>query len=266
MSKDESEINRVSVRVPPFYADKPALWFMQLESQFVLSNITSDSTKFHYAIAQLDSVYASIVEDIITGPTAPNKYEQLKTELIKRLSVSREKKINQLLTNEELGDRKPTQFLRHLKSLAGKDVPEEFMRSIWTSRLPTSTQSIIAGQAKLPLDEVAELADRIHEVVPIHPQVAATSSSSMSHSLTQEIAALTQQMQVLASKVDRMSRQRGRSKTPNGQRGRTRSSSERRSSANFKKFPTCWYHHKFGDKANRCVQPCNFAGNGRGNL
>jgi hypothetical protein len=271
MSDNELEVSRVGVRVPPFYPDKPALWFTQLESQFVLANITTEATKFHYALAQLDSATASIVEDIITAPAAADKYHQLKTELIKRLSVSREKKIHQLLTNEELGGRKPTQFLRHLKSLAGAGVPEEFMRSIWTSRLPTSTQTIIASQLKLPLDEVAELADRIHDVVPLQPQIAvasmaAASAASAPHSLSQEVAALSQQMQTLMLKVDRMSRQHGRSKTPRRQSGRGRSSSARRSNSNYRKFPTCWYHHKFGDKATRCVQPCDFAGNGRGNL
>lgn len=263
---NQPELSRVGVRTLPFYTDKPALWFVQLESQFVLANITADSTKFHYALAQLDSATAEIVEDIITAPASADKYERLKTELIKRLSVSREKKIHQLLTNEELGDRKPSQFLRHLRSLAGSGVPEDFMRSIWTSRLPTATQTIIASQAKSPLDVVAELADRIHEVVPSRPQIAAASSSSASgpHSLSQEIAALTQQMQTLTAKFDRLSRQRSRSRTPGRHQGRGRSSSARRSSSNYKKFPTCWYHHKFGDQAKRCIPPCDFAGNGKG--
>jgi hypothetical protein len=32
--------------------------------------------------------------------------------------------------HEEMGDRKPSQFLRHLKSLA-PEVPDDFLRSIW---------------------------------------------------------------------------------------------------------------------------------------
>lgn len=73
MAQSEPEISRVGVKVPPFYPDKPALWFMQLESQFALANITADSTKFHYALAQLDSANASLVEDIITAPAAADK-------------------------------------------------------------------------------------------------------------------------------------------------------------------------------------------------
>ncbi|KAJ0169665.1 hypothetical protein K1T71_014850 [Dendrolimus kikuchii] len=267
---NDPELSRVGVRVPPFYPNRPSLWFLQLESQFALANITTEATKFHYALAHLDPETAAIIEDVITAPGAADKYQKLKNELIKRVSVSREKKIHQLLTNEELGDRKPTQFLRHLKSLAGADVPEDFMRSIWTSRLPISTQTIIASQLKLPLDEIAELADRIHEVVPSRPQIAAASTetpstSSAPHPLSHQVAVLSQQMQTMMLKMDKMSRQRGRSTTPQRYR-RGRSSSARRSNSNYKRFPTCWYHHKFGDKATRCRQPCDFAGNARGNL
>jgi hypothetical protein len=46
-------INRVGIRVPPFWAEKPAVWFAQFEGQFVLSNVTQDETKFYYIIPQL---------------------------------------------------------------------------------------------------------------------------------------------------------------------------------------------------------------------
>ncbi|CAH2088577.1 unnamed protein product [Euphydryas editha] len=89
------ELYRVGIRVPPFYPQKPPLWFAQLESQFVLSNISADETKFHYAFGQLDPAYAAEVEDVITSSTfaaAKDKYVQLKTHLINRLSESRQKK------------------------------------------------------------------------------------------------------------------------------------------------------------------------------
>ena len=61
-------INRVDIRVPPFWPEKPAVWFAQLEGQFALSNITQDSTKFYYVISQLENKYAAEVEDVITTP------------------------------------------------------------------------------------------------------------------------------------------------------------------------------------------------------
>jgi hypothetical protein len=50
-------INRVGIHVPPFWPEKPAVWFMQLKGQFALLNITQDGTKFYYVISQLDNKY-----------------------------------------------------------------------------------------------------------------------------------------------------------------------------------------------------------------
>lgn len=176
-TESQPEILRVGVKVPPFWPEEPALWFAQVESQFVLSRITTDDTKFCYLVAQLDHQYAVEVKDVITNPPVTDKYLKLKTELIKRLSASKEERVKQLLMHEELGDRKPSQFLRHLESLAGPAVPKDFLSTIWSSRLPHNIQTVVASQSDLPLDKMAELADKVHEIAPSTPQVASTSSA-----------------------------------------------------------------------------------------
>ncbi|XP_062533095.1 uncharacterized protein LOC134201858 [Bombyx mori] len=262
---DVPETYRVGVRIPPFYAEKPSLWFSQMEAQFALANIKTDETKFYYVTGNLDPQFASEVEDIICYPPTEEKYEKLKTELIKRLSASREKKVKQLLMHEELGDRKPSQFYRHLLNLAGPGVPEEFLRTIWTSRLPNSTQAIIASQTKADMDELTELADRVHDVVG--SQIASTSvvtasSGTSSDGMALQIAALTRQVEKLTGRMERMSRPRRRFDS----RTRNRSSSTR-SQSNYRRYPLCWYHHKFGEEAKKCIRPCDHhtAGNARGN-
>lgn len=250
VSTISSDICRVGVRAAPFWPDKPAIWFAQLEGQFVLSNITADTTKFYYVISQLDNQYAAEVEDIIISPPTANKYEKLKSELIKRLSASKEKKVKQLLMHEELGDRKPSQFLRHLQNLAGPGVPEDFVRTIWTSRLPHNMQQIIATQATSPIETLADLADRIQDIAPPAPVVASTSSAgyptSVLDDMARQIAELTRQVQALTAQRSR----------PRDQSNKRRSRS--RSNSRYRKQPLCWYHAKFGNKANKCIAPCDF--------
>lgn len=257
------ETFRVGVRIPPFFPEKPSLWFSQMEAQFALSNIKADDTKFYYVTGHLDPQYASEVQEIIENPPAANKYEKLKAEVIKRMSASREKKVKQLLMHEELGDRKPSQFYRHLLNLAGPGVPEEFLRTIWTSRLPSGTQAIVASQSKTQMEELAELADRINDVVG--PQVACTSAvakATPSSSANPEIAALARQVEKLTQKIDRMSRPRQRSSSHSNHR-----SSSLRSQSSYSKFPLCWYHQKFGERAKKCQKPCDYntAENSKGN-
>lgn len=258
---DASEVLRVGVRIPPFWPEEPALWFAQVESQFVLSKITSDETKFYYLVSQLDHRYAAEVKDVITKPPLTDKYTKLKSELIKRLSASQEKRVKQLLMHEELGDRKPSQFLRHLQSLAGPSVPEEFLSTIWSSRLPTNIQTVIASQVDLNLDKLADLADKVHEIVPSTPQVASTSkshNSSSSHEyddLVRQVSELTRQVSKLTEQVARGARSNSHHRRRRNNHSRSRSRPRQPPS----NHPHCYYHFTFGAKAQKCKQPCSFS-------
>lgn len=250
-----ADLFRVGVKVPEFWPERPDVWFAQLEAQFALSRIKEDSTKFYHVIANLGNQNTVEVIDIITSPPATQKYEKLKMEIIKRLSASRERKVKQLLVHEELGDRKPSQFLRHLQNLAGPDVPEEFLRTIWSSRLPHNIQTIVASQADLPLDKIADLADKVFELAPSTPQVASTSSSSYDNSLIHDMA---KQIAELTRQVTKLSTHRAQYRGRSHSRGRSNSrhSSQPR---------PCFYHRKFGVNAQKCTKPCNFqAENSRG--
>jgi hypothetical protein len=115
-SSPPAEVSRVAVRLPPFWAKRPTVWFAQAEARFFLAGISSETTKFYHVVSQLDQRYAAELEDVITSPPERDPYTTLRTELMRRLSPSRDQRIRQFLTLE-MGDRKPSQFLRHLRSL-----------------------------------------------------------------------------------------------------------------------------------------------------
>ncbi|XP_063821182.1 uncharacterized protein LOC135071320 [Ostrinia nubilalis] len=255
----QPDLYRVGVRLPPFWPEEPAVWFAQIEGSFALSGIKDDDTKYYYVSAQLEHRYAAEVKDILVNPPAKNKYDTLKSELIKRLSASREKELTQLLMHEELGDRRPSQFLRHLRHLAGRDIPDDFIRTVWTSRLPTSLQTVIASQPESTLQALADLADKVHDLVPPSPQVASADAvpGSLLEKLTKEVSELSRQVKALST------RDRGRSPSRNSSKQRRERT---RSQSSYRKFPNCFYHHKYGDNARTCVKPCDFSSseNGRG--
>ncbi|XP_035437084.2 uncharacterized protein LOC126912868 [Spodoptera frugiperda] len=254
------------LRCPAFTPEEPALWFAQLEGQFILSRITSDSTKFYYVATQLETEYAKQVKDIITQPPETNKFEKLKSALINRLSASQEKRIQQLLLHEELGDRRPSQFLRHLQGLAGPSGGSDFVKSVWTSRLPQNIQTVIASQiSELQVEKLAEIADRVHEIAPMTPQVASTSSaaSTASTDLAAQVSELTRQVAALKSQLSSRGRHRSHSRSSESRRRYDRSSSRLKDPP--KNHPHCFYHFNYGARAHKCRSPCNFtAGNCKG--
>ena len=109
-------VSAVSIKLPPFWPADPQVWFAQLEAQFQTHSITSLKTCFNYVITSLAPEFAVKVRDLLIRPPADNPYNTLKAELIKRTAASEQCKLQQLISREELGDRKPTQLLRWMPS------------------------------------------------------------------------------------------------------------------------------------------------------
>lgn len=116
-------------RLGSFWTDRLGLRLAQAEAQFALASVTSDKTK--YVISQLEYRHATDVEDIITsdGRDLHQQEDRASTPPF----ITRNERVRQLLTHKEKGERKPSEILRHLKSLA-PDVRDEFLRNISSSR------------------------------------------------------------------------------------------------------------------------------------
>jgi hypothetical protein len=70
---------------------------LALKAQFQLTNVKSDVSKFYAVIANLGDRHMELMEGIIVDPPKTNRYECLKEALIKRLSVSDNKRVEKLL-------------------------------------------------------------------------------------------------------------------------------------------------------------------------
>lgn len=244
-----NQVFKVAPKLPPFWADNPTVWFAQAEAQFELSGISCQTTKYSYIIAQLDTRFAAEISDIIVNPPKDNCYDKLKSELIRRFSTSEEQRVRQLLNETDLGDRKPSQFLRYLRSLAGVTFNnDKILRPLWLSRLPKNIQAILAAQTNLELDSLADSADRIMEVDPPLPSICAASTSNVSGDVVADLIARVEQVarDVAALKND----SRRRSGSPAAEHKRPRSSSPG--------SRLCWYHRRFNEKAAKCIQPCSW--------
>lgn len=252
------------IKVPTFSPDEPDLWFALLEGQFEANGVNDDYIKFTLVANNLDMHYAKEIKDIIVNPPPRFRYEKIKAELMKRLSASNEKKVQQLVMHEVLGDRKPSQFLRHLQDLAGPECPEHIIKTIWSNRLPRDLQRVLASQSTQSLQQLAELADRIEELTS-SGSIATTSAVLPQRLDTRrdEIAELKNMIIQLSLKLEEHTRSSCASCSTNRpershDRHRSPSRERRRSRSRTGQYAICWYHSKFGDDAKKCIKPCKY--------
>lgn len=263
-------IDRVAMRVPEFCSTDPEVWFCLLERNFSAAKVTVDSTMFDYAAGALPPKYALEVRDILMKPPTSGQYDTLKKELLRRLTSSHEEKIRRLLEREEIGDRKPSQFLRHLRQLAGPSTDDKILRTLWMTRLPRNVQMILATQKNSELDQVADLADSVMEHSAASYQIASvndspnnsvdylnTKLSQIAISLKQELSEIMRQ-EIAAFQQPMNHRFRSPTEHESRRRYQRRSRSRTRSSSRGHGRKICWYHWKFDVDAKRCIPPCLF--------
>lgn len=205
--------------------------------------ITSDTTKYFHVISAVDTEILTQVADIIQTPPKVEKYVTLKSRLINIYTDSKEKKLRKLLSDVELGDRKPSVLLNEMQRLGGGAVSTELLKSLWLQHLPVATQSCLAV-AKGSLDELAKLADQVVEIGQSRQiaAIATNETAELLKTLLKEVAEL---------KIERQPRN-------NSSRQRTnfRSRSQSRVAWEQPKDGLCFYHTNFKGKAKKCVEPC----------
>lgn len=251
------QVSRISMRAPPFWKENPALWFLQLESQFITNGITQSDTKYHIAVAALETSIINQVSDVVLRPPPALKYETLKARLQERFAESEQRRFKKLLGNIDLGDKLPSHLWREMRELAGETFDEDLLKSLWLKRLQPHAQAILSTSNE-NMARLLTMADKIHEVIdtrdihamslnPVNLQPTATQSpKSEFEKLCAQVSELTRQVSALST--SRYSRPRERSASRN----------RPRSSSRHYKQGQCWYHDQFGPAAKKCLQPCSY--------
>lgn len=259
---DIPDTNIVYIDLPPYCANEPRAWFIQLDVLFECRGITSQRTKFGNVVRQLPPSMVVDLVDILSPIPAVNPYDTLKAAIIKRTAASDEANLRQLLSGIELGDRTPSQLLRHMQHLiGGKAFEQTLLRQLWLQRMPLNMRQILATQEDSPLPALAETADKIHECYPdIH--VAAVQQS---HPYRSELDDLQTRFDKLELRLDKLTdmlaalRPTSRSSSPTPRHSSRPARSRTRNGI-------CFYHQKFKDSAKHCILPCAYVPQHQGNL
>lgn len=272
--KAPTDINALIVKLPTFWANNPRTWFIQAEAQFSLGRITSDISKYNYVVATLPQDIAETVSDVLENPPTSDLYNSLKDKLIDRHSLSLESRIKKLTSDEEIGDKKPSDFFRTLKRLAGNcgTVGDELLKKLWMGRLPQAISVALIPQKDDEMNKLMKLADQVWEAIKTANISAVQCQSNHSAGSSSSFEELKSEINSLKAMIDKISFDRSRSRDrsrSNNSNGYTRSNSNhRRNRSRSSRFNPngrfCFDHFKFGKRATKCTKPCAFVDKSQG--
>lgn len=240
---------------PTFVSHNPTVWFTILECNFKIHCITSSLKKFCHATSLLPfDVLSQVSNAIFNASTSDSPYEDLKTAILSHHEASLTI-LFQMLSKEELGNEKPSDLLRRMKRLLGdkyESFDKERFSRLFYQRLPLDIQqSLFSVKGKIPLDDLAKLADDFMASIPAAPQPTASDISDKIQQLTAFISQLALKVNALEEQLHNHKCQRSLSPWHHHHRSRSRSS-PRHSPV------VCYYHKKFGQDARHCTKPCTF--------
>lgn len=270
----DAEINSANLKLPDFWITHAKAWFRNAEGNFYTRRITNETTMYYHVIRSLTAKAVQELDDILEDDSLKTDYQSLKEKIIGRFASTTEEKLRELVGTQSLGDRTPSQFLRHLRSLAEKNVTEKVLGTLWSDKLPMQVQAVIASQLKTqPLDQVAELADELCKMINNNPGfgVNAATAPSAAPAATAAAAAppdkldlVLQRLELMEARISDMDdRGRNRDRQQGGpERGRDssrrRGDSRQRSRERPAGHPHCYYHYNYGAQARNCKAPCSF--------
>jgi len=161
-------------------------------------------------ITSLSPEFAIEVRDLLIRPPAEDPYNTLKTELIKRTATSEQRKLQQLISGEDLGDWKPTQLLQRMQQLLGDHLGpaadnNSFLKELFLQRLLPNVRMVLASPDEKT--DLAKLADMVDKII----KVAAPSVSAISRTTSDaEIEKLWAEVTRLADLVNSLTQHRPR--------------------------------------------------------
>ncbi|ROT64270.1 gag-pol polyprotein [Penaeus vannamei] len=202
-------------------------WLFQVEQEFLLRNITTQTTKFRLLVTNLPSELLLTVADLLNDHWCAT-YDELKEAILRRAAPNPLTALSSFLSSDAADNRTPTEILHHFQRLlthTGTTLPPDVMRSLFLKRLPADIQQILLV-SDAPLEQLALQADAMLVARAPTSSIATVSAATTTSAVT--LAALAAHVATLSEAVQKISTQershsRPRFRTPSPPRSERRS-------------------------------------------
>ena len=224
-----------SVKLPEFIEDSPQAWWLTCESVFEVKKVIKDIDKYNHFIAALPATVTRKLLDVLTFKGEDEeKLSLLKQRLMEMYAPTEDDCFTRIMAMPMLQPgQKPTQLFANLRALLPHDVEDGvdssfLFRMIFLSRLPENVKSLVYSQGLKSASRMAAYADSVVLCKGKSSLPVQTASFSWAQEVedADEAAPAVHAVQQTVKAV----------KTVKSK----------------KKAVMCYYHSKFGNKAEKC--------------
>jgi hypothetical protein len=257
-----------TLRLPEFWPDTPAAWFVFAESKFRLKNIISETVRFDLLVSSLPRDSIRQVIDVVAAPDETAPYTVLKERLLSSHELSDFQKIEKLFQMDMLGGRKPSELMSHMLELCPRGKKKnKFFLFLFMQRLPKELRVMLTEEDLKEPRDLANKADR-HWAMLSHQSHGMVAALSLTDSEDSSINA------VQHAGCGRYQRGHGHgcSRRGRGCGGAQQQQLQQQDgqASNAAPHPTapgtlarfstglCHFHWTFGDQARKCEVPCSW--------
>ncbi|KAH7973900.1 hypothetical protein HPB49_008085 [Dermacentor silvarum] len=159
VEQNQVDVSLVQLRLATFRLQNPQVWFHQIEAQFCLNRITSDTTCYYHVVSVLPPDVTGELSDVLSTPTGATPYQHLKIKVLKRFMPS---ECHPPPAAAYPGQRRPSQLVRRMRQiLVDRDVPTHsaLLRQLFLQRLSQPICLVHPAAGDVNLDRLVELAD-----------------------------------------------------------------------------------------------------------
>ena len=288
---------RIRFNIPTFTSDIDS-WLMHVKA-FLAQTEATDQQKHNAVVGALPTEVATCVREAVLNPPIEGKFLALKTALLENLGRSKLSYLQEL-NSVELGGRRPSALLSHMKRLNESSrmcMPDIALKQMHIQKMPVALQLHLASiDDTVPLQEYSRIADRLfsqyqgndgpssvntvsravplvennnfRSVLNFNKDFNDKNSNQDFNGSCNEAVNVVQHSEKF-SQSDKCQRElqnlsRKVSELEQLVRSATMYSASRPNNPTGAMASFCFYHSRFGSRARKCTPPCNWQGNANG--
>ena len=285
--------NPVRISYPIFEEDNIDLYFLIINNIKAVHGVTEKEI-FLNVFSNLPMRVQNLCRHLLSEmPEDP--MTQLKQIVDENLRLPLEDRIKKLLTNNSLGDRRPSEYLRAMKDLIGEKDAQKYaglIKNQFLEVLPPAVAPFVNLLAQnVSVEDLAKAADKCNLRQPMIAQIHQSNSEleGKMEQLTAQVCrlAVTNNDQQLMETQRQMNELRQELATTNRlvrdlqervnnwpncdtyrnfERSKSRDTYDTRNTNYGRNNYVCYYHRKWGTAATRCSEGCKNYGDFSGNV